>query len=99
MVVHGGEKLLSMDDDGFSDPYCIIAADREKVRYIKSTECTDYVLKTLYDDSTYHCIFLDKNHSSRLGICQSCVGICGGIPRQRLYKGEKNAIRYLTVNN
>lgn len=43
MVVHGGEKLLSMDDDGFSDPYCIIAADREKVRYIMSTECTDYL--------------------------------------------------------
>lgn len=32
VVVHGGEKLLSMDDDGFSDPYCIIAADREKIR-------------------------------------------------------------------
>lgn len=43
VVVHGGEKLLSMDDDGFSDPYCIIAADREKVRYITSTECTDYL--------------------------------------------------------
>ena len=37
VVVHGGEKLLSMDDDGFSDPYCIITADREKVRYIVMT--------------------------------------------------------------
>ena len=38
MVVHGGEKLLSMDDDGFSDPYCIVAADKEKVRHITCTE-------------------------------------------------------------
>lgn len=32
VVVHSGEKLLAMDDDGYSDPYCIVAANKEKVR-------------------------------------------------------------------
>ena len=31
VVVHSGEKLLAMDDDGYSDPYCIVAANKEKV--------------------------------------------------------------------
>ena len=48
VVVHGGEKLLAMDDDGFSDPYCIMAANREKVRYIMSAEWNcDIFLKNL----------------------------------------------------
>lgn len=33
VVVHSGERLLAMDDDGFSDPYCIVAANKEKVRF------------------------------------------------------------------
>ena len=33
VVVHSGEKLLAMDEDGFSDPYCIVAANKEKVRF------------------------------------------------------------------
>lgn len=32
VVVHSGEKLMAMDDDGYSDPYCIVAANKEKVR-------------------------------------------------------------------
>jgi len=32
VVVHSGEKLLAMDDDGYSDPYCIVTANREKVK-------------------------------------------------------------------
>lgn len=32
VVVHSGEKLLSMDDDGYSDPYCIVTANKEKVK-------------------------------------------------------------------
>ncbi|CAH3128724.1 unnamed protein product [Porites lobata] len=32
VVVHSGEKLLAMDDDGFSDPYCIVTANKEKVK-------------------------------------------------------------------
>ena len=35
VVVHSGEKLLAMDDDGYSDPYCIVATNKEKVRHIK----------------------------------------------------------------
>ena len=31
VVVHSGEKLMAMDDDGYSDPYCIVAANKEKV--------------------------------------------------------------------
>ena len=37
VVVHSGEKLLSMDDDGFSDPYCIVTANKEKVRHVTCT--------------------------------------------------------------
>ena len=36
MVVHSGERLFAMDDDGFSDPYCIVAANNEKVRFSQS---------------------------------------------------------------
>lgn len=57
MVVHGGEKLLSMDDDGFSDPYCIVAADREKVRYIMSTECTDYLFQKRFMMTVHIIVF------------------------------------------
>jgi len=32
VVVHSGEKLLAMDDDGYSDPYCIVTANKEKVK-------------------------------------------------------------------
>ncbi|XP_078344796.1 uncharacterized protein LOC144630322 isoform X2 [Oculina patagonica] len=32
VVVHSGDKLLAMDDDGYSDPYCIVAANKEKVK-------------------------------------------------------------------
>ncbi|XP_044164205.1 tricalbin-1-like [Acropora millepora] len=32
VVVHSGERLFAMDDDGFSDPYCIVAANNEKIR-------------------------------------------------------------------
>ena len=38
VVVHSGEKLLAMDDDGYSDPYCIVAANKEKVRHITGTD-------------------------------------------------------------
>ena len=38
VVVHSGEKLLAMDDDGYSDPYCIVTANKEKVLHIS---CTD----------------------------------------------------------
>ena len=38
VVLHSGEKLLAMDDDGYSDPYCIVAANKEKVLHIS---CTD----------------------------------------------------------
>lgn len=34
VVVHSGEKLLAMDDDGYSDPYCIVAANKEKVCHV-----------------------------------------------------------------
>ena len=37
VVVHSGEKLLAMDDDGFSDPYCIVTANKEKVRHVICT--------------------------------------------------------------
>ena len=31
VVLHSGSKLLAMDSDGYSDPYCIITSNREKV--------------------------------------------------------------------
>lgn len=31
LVLHSGSKLLSMDADGYSDPYCILTANRQKV--------------------------------------------------------------------
>ena len=37
VVVHSGEKLLAMDDDGYSDPYCIVTANREKVGRVTCT--------------------------------------------------------------
>lgn len=38
VVVHSGEKLLAMDDDGYSDPYCIVTANKEKVPHISGTD-------------------------------------------------------------
>ena len=40
VVVHGGEKLLAMDDDGYSDPYCIVTVNKEKVRHVMCTNNT-----------------------------------------------------------
>ena len=36
VAVHSGSRLLSMDEDGFSDPYCIVTANREKVRILRT---------------------------------------------------------------
>lgn len=44
VVVHSGEKLLSMDEDGFSDPYCVVAANKEKVRF--SQICVQFLVST-----------------------------------------------------
>lgn len=70
--MHGGEKLLSMDDDGFSDPYCIVAADKEKVRHITCTEVDlRFGLITVKQPDHFNMfIFLSgKDHPSRLRIC------------------------------
>ena len=56
MVVHSGEKLLAMDDDGFSDPYCIVTANREKVRHIFYTNNTSdrYCIVTANREKVHH---------------------------------------------
>ena len=43
LVVHRGEKLLAMDDDGYSDPYCIVTANKEKVLHISYTDYPSYL--------------------------------------------------------
>ena len=50
VVVHSGETLMAMDDDGYSDPYCIVAANKEKV-----TTLTTWQSDSLWDIS--HLIF------------------------------------------
>lgn len=34
VVVYSGEKFFLMDDDGYSDFYCIVIVNKEKVFYI-----------------------------------------------------------------
>ena len=48
VVVHGGEKLLAMDDDGYSDPYCIVTVNKEKVRHVT---CANNTASLLYHNS------------------------------------------------
>ena len=45
VVVHSGEKLLAMDDDGYSDPYCIVAANKEKVRQVLLVNNVPFLMK------------------------------------------------------
>ncbi|XP_048580326.1 tricalbin-1 [Nematostella vectensis] len=49
VALHSGSKLLSMDADGYSDPYCIITSNREKV---KTTSVVEGTVNPVWDSIT-----------------------------------------------
>ena len=69
MVVHSGERLFAMDDDGFSDPYCIVAANNEKVMFSQS--CIQLTVLLSSFGAQYGCHVI-KAHKGRESVC--CYG-------------------------
>ena len=71
VVVHSGERLFAMDDDGFSDPYCIVAANNEKVRFSQSCIQLSFFQggKNFRSFGTQYGRHVIKAHKGRESVC------------------------------
>ena len=68
--IHSAADLVSADSDGFSDPYCIVLANKKKVKEIFFRKQT-LILNYMYS--------IGVDHTVHSGLVESQLGKGGGV--------------------
>ncbi|KXJ28222.1 tricalbin-1 [Exaiptasia diaphana] len=83
VVLHSGSKLLSMDADGYSDPYCIITANKEKIKtttHVQGTvnpvwdSITEFFVKDITKTNLFFLVY-DRDRNWQ-GLSDDFMGSC-----------------------
>ncbi|KAK3749842.1 hypothetical protein QZH41_015501, partial [Actinostola sp. cb2023] len=83
VVLHSGSKLLSMDADGYSDPYCIITSNKEKIKttpHVQGTvnpvwdSITEFFVKDINKTNLFFLVY-DRDRNWQ-GLSDDFMGSC-----------------------